>query len=72
MKIEIKDISQERLLEIYEKTKYLDGSVYKHEFLKPTFCPSCGNYRLDFDGEFQCPNVGLCKDKWDKKLELNL
>jgi len=41
------------------------------EWTEPTACPGCGNYRLDFNGSFECPQPHACRDKWDDKLMLS-
>jgi len=41
------------------------------EWTEPTACPGCGNYRLDFNGSFECPQPHFCRDKWDDKLMLS-
>ena len=43
----------------------------KPEWVEPTPCPNCGNYRLDFNGSYECPQPRFCKDAWDDKLQLN-
>jgi hypothetical protein len=68
----IDEIDQEELIEVYNKEKIKDGSDFKHPFLKPTHCPYCGNYRLDFGGSvFQCP-ASTHKEYWDNKLRFIL
>ena len=71
--IKVEDLDQKELHEIYEKEKVKDkyGSNYVHPLLKPTRCPSCGNYRLDFgDLVYECPQKMYCQSKWDNKLDL--
>lgn len=43
----------------------------KPEWTEPTACPGCGNYRLDFNGSYECPQPRFCRDKWDDKLMLS-
>ena len=71
--IEHGKLNQKKLHEIYEKEKTKDAGCYKHNFIEPTACPRCGNYRLDFgDKVYHCPQTRFCGEFWDDKLRLRL
>lgn len=67
------DLDQKELKLIYEKEKIKVGSIFKHPLIEPTYCPWCGNYRLDFGYKvYICPQARHCRDSWNDELRLNV